>query len=120
VTADAGGRTVNGTVTWKVPRAGQEVRDQDWNLLVHVDGDVTGIEAGTKVEGAVVVGRRSLLRRLLDRRQQGAQRAAVAGTRLAFVNDPTEQRAAGAVDEIAATDPVTGTGETALEAAGRN
>ena len=121
VTADVGGRTLSGTVAWKVPRAGQEVRDQDWNLLVQVDSDVTGIEPGTKAEGAVVVGRRSLLRRLLDRQQRGGQLESVAETRLALVNDPTEQRAAGAVDELAATDAVTGTGETGLAAAaGRN
>ena len=110
VSADVGdGRTLNGSVAWKVPRAGQEVRDQEWNVLVRLDGDTTGIEAGTKIKGAVVVGRRSLLGRLLNRRQQGQQLASsVAGTRLAFVNDPTEQRAASALGELAATEVTPG------------
>ena len=116
VTAEVDGRTLRGTVAWKVPRAGQAVRDQDWNLLVQVDGDVPGIESGTEAEGAVVVGRRSLVRRLLDRQQRAQQPASVAGTRLAFVNDPTEQRAAAAVGELAATDAVTETGETGVAA----
>jgi multidrug resistance efflux pump len=104
VTADAGGRTLRGTVVWKVPRAGQEVRDQEWNLLVQVDGDVAGVEPGTKVEGKVVVGHRSLLRRLLDR--QGRDVASAAAARVASVADPTEQRASGVVDALAATDAV--------------
>ncbi len=122
VVADVvGGRAVSGTVVWKVPRAGQEVRDQEWNLMVRVDDDVTGIEAGAKVEGAVVVGRRSLLRRVLEWRQHGQRVASVAGTRLAFVNDPTEQRSAGGVGELAATDGVPATvGSAIAEAAGSN
>jgi len=120
VSASVGGRTLGGTVAWKAPRAGQEVRDQDWNLLVRVDGDVTGIEPGAKVEGAVVVGRRSLIRRLLDRRQ-GRQYASVSGTRLAFVDDPTEQRAAGGVGELAASDDAIDAGGGGLpEGAGSN
>ena len=89
-------------------------------VVVQVDGDVSGIECGTEAEGAVVVGRRSLLRRLLDRQQGAAQLASVAGTRLALVNDPTEQRAAATVDALAATDAVTSPGETGVAAAGRN
>ena len=123
VSADVGdGRTLNGSVAWKVPRPGQEVRDQEWNVLVRLDGDTTGIEAGTKIKGAVVVGRRSLLGRLLNRRQQGQQLASsVAGTRLAFVNDPTEQRAASALGELAATEVTPGAPATdPSEAADRN
>ena len=121
VSADIGGRTVTGTVAWKVPRAGQEVRDQEWNLLVRVDSDVTGIEAGAKAEGAVVVGRRSFLRRLLDRQQGRQYASSVAGTRLALVNDPTEQRSSADVGELAASDAVVGAGAPGLaEAAGSN
>ncbi len=109
VTAKVGGHPVSGTVTWKVPRAGQEVRDQEWNLLVQVDSDVAGIEPGSKVDGDIVVGRRSLLRRMLDRggRQQVAY-AAGAASRLALVNDPTEQRSSSPLGELAATEAVPG------------
>jgi multidrug efflux pump subunit AcrA (membrane-fusion protein) len=121
VTADVDGRMLNGTVAWKVPRVGQEVRDQEWNVLVRVASDMAGIEPGTKVKGAVVVGRRSLFGRLLDRRQRGEQSASVAGTRMAFVNDPTEERAVGALGELAATDVAPGTPVTdPSEAADRN
>jgi len=117
VTANVlGGRSMNGTVVWKVPRAGQEVRDQEWNLMVRVDGDVTGIEPGAKVEGELVVGRRSLFRRLFEGRLPGGHGIAVAGTRLAFVDDPTEQRAAGGVGDLAAG----GSGLSARETAGNN
>lgn len=91
VTADVGGRTLHGTVAWKVPRPGQEVRDQEWNVLVQVDGDVEDVHPGTKVEAKVAVGRRSYLLRLVDR--QGPELASAAGS--PFVNDPTEQRGAG-------------------------
>jgi multidrug resistance efflux pump len=120
VTAEVDGRTLTGTVAWKVPRVGQEVRDQEWNVLVRLDGDTPGIDLGTKVDGAVAVGRRSLLGRFLDRRQQGPQSASVAGTRMALVNDPTETRAAG-LSELAATDRAAGTDATEVsEAAGSN
>ncbi len=122
VAADiAGGRTVTGTVAWKVPRAGQEVRDQEWNLMVKVDGEVAGIEPGAKVEGSVVVGRRSLLRRMLEWRQQGRQFASVAGTRIAFVNDPTELRTSSGVGVLAARGTVGDTVDTGIaEGAGSN
>jgi hypothetical protein len=121
VSADIAGRTVTGTVAWKVPRAGQEVRDQEWNLLVRVDSDVTGIEAGAKAEGAVIVGRRSFLRRLLDRQQGRQYASSVAGTRLALVDDPTEQRSSADVGDLAASDAVGRRGAPGLaEAAGSN
>jgi hypothetical protein len=122
VRADIGGRSVTGTVAWKVPRAGQEVRDQEWNLLVNVDGDVSGIEAGSKVDGAVVVGRRSWIRRLLDRQHGRQYASSVAGTRLALVDDPTEQRTSGDVGELAASGGVAGAAGSAnlAEAAGSN
>ncbi len=100
VMAAVGGRSVHGTVAWKVPRAGQEVRDQEWNVLVQVDDDLAGVEPGAKVDGAVAIGRRSLLGRLAERR--GPAIASASG--IAFVNDPTEQRASGATGELAATD----------------
>jgi hypothetical protein len=53
------------------------------------------------VEASVDVGRRSLLRRLLDR---GA-REGVPEPRVAFVDDPTEQRAPGAMRELAVASP---------------
>jgi hypothetical protein len=64
-------------------------------VLVRIDSDVTGSSPARRVNGAVGVGRRSLIGRFLDRRQQGPQSASVAGTRMALVNDPTETRAAG-------------------------
>lgn len=101
VNADVSGRKLRGTIAWKVPRAGQEVRDQQWNVLVRVDGDVAGVQPGAKVEAAVAIGRRSLLRRLIDRR--GPEVASASGG-VAFANDPTERRSSGAAGELAATD----------------
>lgn len=96
VAAAVGGRTLHGTVSWKVPRPGQEVRDQDWNVLVQVDDDVEDVQPGAKVDATVSVGRRSYILRLVQR--EGTALASAAGS--AFVNDPTEQRGAG---ELAAT-----------------
>ena len=101
VKADVGGRTVRGTVAWKVPRAGQEVRDQEWNVLVRVDGDVAGVQPGAKVDAAVAVGRRSFLWRLIDRQAPEIASA----SRVAFANDPTEERVSGAAGELAAMRP---------------
>ena len=98
VAAAVGGRTLRGTVSWKVPRPGQEVRDQDWNVLVQVDDEVEDVQPGAKVDATVSVGRRSYISRLVQR--EGAELASAAGS--AFVNDPTEQRASGA-GELAAT-----------------
>jgi hypothetical protein len=102
VVADARGHTLRGVVAWKVPLAGQEVRDQEWNVLVDVDGDAAPVEPGAKVEAAVAVGRRSLLRQLLDR--NGAEPASE--PRVAFVDDPTEQRP-GTLRELATTESAT-------------
>jgi multidrug resistance efflux pump len=101
VTADVRGRTLRGTVAWKVPLAGQEVRDQEWNVLVQIEGEPAGTLPGAKAEAALGIGRRSLLQRLLDR---GAGEAAPE-PRVAFVDDPTEQRAPGALRELAAAEP---------------
>jgi hypothetical protein len=102
VTADVRGHTLGGTVAWKVPIVGQEVRDQEWNVLIQLDeGSLAAALPGSKVEATVGVGRRSLLRRLLDR---GA-REAVPEPRVAVVDDPTEQRAPGAVRELAVAEP---------------
>jgi multidrug resistance efflux pump len=98
VTANVGGRALRGTVTWKVPRPGQEVRDQEWNVLVQIDGDVDDVRPGAKVDATVAVGRRSYLGRLVER--QGPELASAAGG--AFVNDPTEQRGAGELAAAAA------------------
>ena len=103
VTADARGTTLRGVVAWKVPIAGQEVRDQDWNVLVDVAGDAAGVEPGTKATATVAVGRRSLLRRLLG--SGGSEPEAE--PRVAFVDDPTEQRAPGVPRELAVTGSAT-------------
>jgi hypothetical protein len=98
VSANVNGRMIRGTVAWKVPRLGQEVRDQQWNVLIRVDGDVAGVQPGTKINGAVDVGRRNLLWRLIDR-----QRLEIASASdVAFVDDPTEQRSSGAAGQLAA------------------
>ena len=92
VNANVNGRVIRGTVSWKVPRLGQEVRDQQWNVLIRVDGDVAGVQPGTKVNGAVGVGWRSLLWRWTDR--HGPETASASGAVL--VDDPTELRSSGA------------------------
>jgi multidrug resistance efflux pump len=101
VTAVVRGHTLRGEVAWKVPLAGQQVRDQDWNVLIDLDGDAAGVEPGAKATATVAVGRRSLLRRLLG------EGGPVFEPRVAFVDDPTEQRAPGTPRELAATEPST-------------
>jgi multidrug resistance efflux pump len=103
VTAEVRGRSLRGEVAWKVPLAGQEVRDQEWNVLVDLHGDADGAEPGAKATATLDVGRRSLLRRLLG----GAGSGPAAEPRVAFVDDPTEQRAPGALRELAVTGPAT-------------
>jgi multidrug resistance efflux pump len=98
VSANVNGRTIRGRVAWKVSRLGQEVREQQWNVLIRLDGDVAGVQAGTKIEGAVDVGRRSLLWRLIDRKRP--EIASASG--VSFVDDPTEQRASGSAGQLAA------------------
>jgi len=95
--ANVNGRTIRGMVAWKVPRLGQEVRDQQWNVLIRVDGDATGIQSGTKIDGAVQVGWRSLLWRWIDRHKPDPAATSVA----AFVDDPTERRSSGAGEQLA-------------------
>ena len=92
------GRALRGSVIWTVPVAGQEVRDQAWNLLIRLEGDDVGAERGEKVAAVIDVGRRSLLRRWLD---PGSEVAAK--PRIAFVDDPTELRASGALGELGAS-----------------
>ena len=92
-------RTLRGVVAWKVPLAGQEVRDQKWNVLVQLEGDGSDIDSGEKVTAAIEVGRRSLLARLFTRDSVDPDEP-----RIAFVDDPTEQRTATVVREIAAGD----------------
>jgi multidrug resistance efflux pump len=99
VTAAVRGRTLRGEVAWKVPLAGQQVRDQDWNVLIDLEGDADGVEPGAKATATVAVGRRSLLRRLL-----GGGAGSVFEPRVAFVDDPTELRAPGTPRELAATE----------------
>jgi multidrug resistance efflux pump len=81
------GRPLHGSVTWRTPLAGQSVRDQAWNVLIQLDGDTTGLEAGQKAMASIDVGRRSLLGRWLEPADQIA-----ATPRIAFVEDPTELR----------------------------
>ena len=100
VNANVNGRMIRGTVAWKVPRLGQEVRDQQWNVLVRLDGDASRVQAGTKIKGAVDVGHRSLLWRLIGR--HGSENASASD--VSFVDDPTEQRASGAASQLAATE----------------
>ena len=96
VEARAGsGRSLRGSVIWTVPLAGQEVRDQGWNVLIQLEGDDAGAELGEKVAAVVDVGRRSLLRRWLDRGNDFA-----AAPRIAFVDDPTELRASGMLRKV--------------------
>ena len=104
VTADVRGRTLRGVVAWKVPLAGQEVRDQDWNVLVDARRRRRRRSSpARRSTAAVAVGRRSLLRQLLDR--DGTEPASE--PRVAFVDDPTEQRAPGTLRELAVTESAT-------------
>jgi hypothetical protein len=88
------GRVLRGSVLWTVPLAGQAVRDQAWNVLIQLEGDKSGAELGEKVAAVIDVGRRNLLRRWLDPENEVA-----AEPRIAFVDDPTELRAAGMLRE---------------------
>jgi multidrug resistance efflux pump len=87
-----------GTVAWKVPVAGQEVRDQEWNVLIELDGDAEGLEPGFEANAAVEIGRRSVLARLWSLVRGGGE---VPEPRVAFVDDPTERRSGGPVRELA-------------------
>jgi|GEM_PF-2462849 multidrug resistance efflux pump len=82
-----GGRRLKGFVAWSTPLAGQEVRDQEWNVLIELDGEHAGVEPGEKVMASIDVGRRSLLARWF-----GPSEPAAAEPRFAFVEDPTELR----------------------------
>jgi multidrug resistance efflux pump len=84
--ARAGG-ALRGSVVWTTPVAGQEVRDQAWNVLVQLDGDNAGVELGEKVAASIDVGRRSLLARWFEPSEE-----ILTGPRVAFVEDPTELR----------------------------
>jgi multidrug resistance efflux pump len=90
-----GGRALRGAVTWMVPLAGQEVRDQEWNVLIQLEGDGAGVALGEKVVAAIDVGRRSLLRRWFKPEEEVATEP-----RIAFVEDPTELRASGMVRKL--------------------
>jgi multidrug resistance efflux pump len=98
VRASSRDRDLRGVVAWKVPLAGQEVRDQKWNVLVQLSGEGSDIDSGEKVVAAIEVGRRSLVQRLLSRAP-----AESSEPRIAFVDDPTEQRTAPVVRGIAAS-----------------
>jgi multidrug resistance efflux pump len=81
------GRAVRGTVVWRTPVAGQTVRDQEWNVLIQLLGDNSGLELGDKVVASIDVGRRSLFRRWFEPAGEVATRL-----RVAAVGDPTELR----------------------------
>jgi multidrug resistance efflux pump len=81
------GRALRGSVLWRTPVRGQEVRDQAWNVLIQLEGDSAGVEVGQKVAASINVGKRSLLGRWL----QPADNIATE-PRIAFVEDPTELR----------------------------
>jgi multidrug resistance efflux pump len=83
----ADGRAVRGTVVWRTPVAGQTVREQEWNVLIQLDGDNAGFELGDKAMASIEVGRRSLFRRWFKPAGEIA-----AGSRGAAVGDPTELR----------------------------
>jgi multidrug resistance efflux pump len=91
------GRALRGAVTWTVPLAGQEVRDQAWNVLIQLEHDEGAVAVGDKVAATIDVGRRSLLRRWLDGGEE-----VVTEPRIAFVNDPTELRSLGMLRELVA------------------
>ena len=81
------GKALRGTVVWKTP-AGQTVHEQEWNVLIQVDGDNAGFELGDKVMASIEVGRRSLFRRWFKPAGEIAARRRVA----AIIRDPTELR----------------------------
>jgi multidrug resistance efflux pump len=81
------GRALHGSVFWSTPLAGQEVRDQAWNVLIELEGDNAGVELGDKVTASIDMGRRSLLERWF-----GPSDEIATLPRFAFVEDPTEVR----------------------------
>jgi len=81
------GRALHGSVVWSTPLAGQEVRDQAWNVLIELEGVNAGVELGEKVAASIDIGRRSLLGRWF-----GPSDEVAALPRFAFVDDPTEVR----------------------------
>jgi multidrug resistance efflux pump len=81
------GRALRGSVVWSTPLAGQEVRDQAWNVLIELEGDNAGVELGEKVVALIDIGRRSLLGRWFAPSDEVAT-----VPRFAFVEDPTEVR----------------------------
>jgi multidrug resistance efflux pump len=83
------GRSLHGSVIWTTPLPGQAVRDQAWNVLVKLEGNIADLEVGEKVVASIDVGRRSLLARWLMPADEIAT-----GPRVAFVEDPTEERKA--------------------------
>jgi multidrug resistance efflux pump len=94
----ADGRGVRGTVVWRTPVAGQTVREQEWNVLIQVDGDHAGFQLGDRVMASIEVGRRSLFSRWFKPAGEMA-----AGPRIAAVGDPTELRKSpGSVPESVA------------------
>jgi len=103
-----GGRTLHGSVTWATPVAGQQVRDQAWNVLIQLDGDSAGVDVGEQVTASIDVGRRSLLGRWLAPVDDPA-----ASPRIAVVEDPTE------VHESPAMSPESGAAEREKLAAER-
>jgi multidrug resistance efflux pump len=98
------GRALHGSVVWSTPLAGQEVRDQAWNVLIELEGDYAGVELGEKVVASIDIGRRSLLGRWFAPSENVA-----AEPRFAFVEDPTEVRdptaVLNAVHEQLASEP---------------
>jgi multidrug resistance efflux pump len=83
----ADGGDLRGTVAWRTPAVGQTVREQEWNVLIQLDGDNAGVDLGDKVMASIEVGRRSLFRRWFKPAGEIA-----AGPRVAAVGDPTELR----------------------------
>jgi len=83
------GHVLRGIVVWRTPLAGQQVRDQAWNVLIRLEGDNASAELGQKVMASIDVGRRSLLGRWLEPAGEVAP-----APRIAFVEDPTELRKA--------------------------
>jgi multidrug resistance efflux pump len=81
------GRALRGAVVWRTPAAGQTVRDQEWNVLIRLDGDNAGVQLGDKVIASIEVGRRSFFRRWFKPSDELA-----GGPRVAAVGDPTELR----------------------------
>jgi multidrug efflux pump subunit AcrA (membrane-fusion protein) len=92
------GAAREGTVAWKVPVAGQEVRDQDWNVLIELEGAAADLEPGFEAEAAVEIGRRSVMGQLWAFVTGGGE---VPEPRVAFVEDPTERRSGGPIRELA-------------------